>query len=107
MDELPMAPVCGLDDQGLIAQYDRYRRAGQGARVLEHSSRRLAIELDPRVDRRLVEQLVAVERECCPFLGISWEPQSGRLIVAVGQDDHESALAAIAFALDLEGRHGR
>jgi hypothetical protein len=97
-----MAPSCALDEAGLRSQYERYRRAGAGARVVERSSRRLVVALDERVDPRLVDELLAVERECCPFFGLGWEPDVRRLTVSVSHAEHEPALDAIAFALDLE-----
>jgi hypothetical protein len=96
-----MAPSCALDEAGLRLQYERYRQAGAGARLVDRSPRRLEVILDRRVDLRLVEELVSVERECCPFFELGWEPDQRRLTVAVSQAEHEPALDAIAFALDL------
>jgi len=107
MDQLPMAPSCALDEAGLLAQYDRYRRAGERANVLEHTRRRLVIDIDRRVNSRLIGELVAVERECCPFFEILWEPQRRRLMVSVSREEDEPALDAITFALDLERRAQR
>jgi hypothetical protein len=51
---------------------------------------------------KLVDELVAIERECCPFFTLDWEPDRRRLTVSVSQAEHEPALDAIAFALDFE-----
>jgi hypothetical protein len=58
------------------------------------------------VDGELVEQAVAIERECCPFFALDWEAARRRLTVSVSHAEHEPALAAIAFALglDVEGQ---
>ena len=98
-----MFPSCALDEAGLSKQYERYREVGLGARVLERCRRRLAVDLDERVDPKLVAELLAVERECCPFLELGWEQSAQRLTVAVSHAEHEPALDAIAFALRLEG----
>jgi arsenate reductase len=98
---LPMAPSCSLDEAGLRQQLERYRRAGEGARVIEQSRRRLVAELDERADGKLVEEAVAVERECCPFYSLDWEPLRRRLTVSVSHAEHEPALDAIVFALGL------
>jgi hypothetical protein len=37
MDPLPMAPGCALDESGLRSQYERYRQAGAGARVVDRA----------------------------------------------------------------------
>jgi hypothetical protein len=101
MKPLPLAPSCALDEAGSRLQLQRYRRAGDGARVIERTSSRLVVELDPAVESQLVDELVAVERECCPFFTLDWEPDRHRLAVAVSEPEHEPALEAIAFALDL------
>jgi hypothetical protein len=102
MDALPMAPSCALDEAGLRLQLERYRRAGQGARLIEQTRRRLVVDLDEHADGKLVEQAVAVERECCPFFALDWEPARRRLTVSVSHAEHEPALGGIAFALGLD-----
>jgi hypothetical protein len=102
MDLLPMAPSCALDEAGLHLQLERYRRAGRGATVLELSPRRLVVELHERADGQLVEEAVAIERECCPFFSLDWEPLRRLLTVSVSHGEHEPALGAIVFALGLD-----
>lgn len=102
MEPLPMAPSCALDEDGLRLQLERYRRAGQGARLVEQTRRRFVVELDEHVDCGLVEEAVAVEQECCPFFALDWEPARRWLAVSVSHVEHEPALDAIAFALGLD-----
>ena len=97
-----MAPSCALDQEGLRSQLERYRQAGQNARLIERTPRRLVADLDQDVDAKLVAETVAIERECCPFFALTWEPDRRQLTVAVSQAEHEPALDAIAFALDLQ-----
>jgi hypothetical protein len=96
-----MAPSCALDETGLRSQLERYRKAGRNARLIERAPRRLVTELDKDVDTELVAEALAIERECCPFFALSWEPDRRRLTISVSQAAHEPALDAIAFALDL------
>lgn len=96
-----MAPSCALDEAGLRMQLERYRIAGRGATLVERTRRELVVDLDRNVDARLVEAMLAVERECCPFFDLRWAPDSGRLTIAVTQAEHEPALDAIAFALGV------
>ena len=103
MKPLPLAPSCALDDAGSRRQLQRYRAAGRRARLIEQTSRRLVVEIDPAVQIDLVDELVAVERECCPFFTLLWEPDRRRLAVSVCEPEHEPALEGIAFALDLAG----
>jgi len=103
MTQLPTAPPsCALDPQGLRTQLERYRESGRGASVVERSARELSVQLRPDVATGLVDELVAVERDCCPFFTIGWDPGERRLSVSVSRRDDEPALAAVAFALGLE-----
>jgi hypothetical protein len=99
-----MAPSCGLDEMGLRLQRARYGKAGAGARVVQRTRRRLVVDLDQKVELKLVDELLAVERECCPFLELGWRPDARRLSVTVSQKRHEPALDAIAFAFNLPER---
>ncbi|MGH2923383.1 MAG: hypothetical protein ACRDKH_05065 [Solirubrobacterales bacterium] len=106
MDPLPtiqpdFAASCELDADGLRAQAERYRRAGEGAELLERSPRRLAVRLRDGVDVSDVTEAVAIERDCCPFYEIDWDPDPRELSFAVTRAEHEPALGAIADALGL------
>jgi hypothetical protein len=97
-----MAASCALDQAGLRLQLQRYRTAGQDARLIERTSRRLVVEFAAPVQRRLVDELVAVERECCPYFTLDWRPDRRRLAVSVSEAEHEPALDAIGFALAVD-----
>jgi hypothetical protein len=99
---LPMAPGCALDESGLHSQLQRYRQAGRNARLIERTRCCLVADLDESIDAELVTEAIAVERECCPFIVLTWEQDRRRLTVSVSQAAHEPALDAIAFALNLQ-----
>jgi hypothetical protein len=96
-----MAPSCALDESGLRSQVERYRQAGRNARLVERTPRGIVADLAQYVDAELIAQTIAVERECCPFFTLAWQPERRRLTIAVAEAEHEPALDAIAFALDL------
>ena len=98
--ELPLVPSCDLDADGLSAQRERYREAGEGAVTLERSPRQLVVEISAQ-GASAVPELVEVERRCCPFFAIDWDPELRRLSIGVSEPGHEPALVAIAFALGL------
>ncbi len=106
MDPLPLAPSCALDDSGLRLQYARYRQVGHGASLVSHGARGLVLDLELHVDEALVDELLAVERACCPFFELSWEPARRRLSISVTQGGHEPALDSILFALGLSAQAG-
>jgi hypothetical protein len=98
-----MAPGCALDEHDLRAQLERYRRAGEGASLITRTRRQLTVELDPRVDAQLVGELLATERECCPFFSLSWQSDTRRLTFSVAASEDEAALDGIAVALGVDG----
>jgi hypothetical protein len=100
MEPLPMAQSpCSLDPAGLDEQLARYRLVGQAAAVLSRSERRIVLRVNREVPARLVEELVEVERGCCPFFELDWQPADRRLSVAVASADGVPALEAIVLAL--------
>ena len=103
MESLPVVPAaCNLDLDGLRAQRDRWAVVGRGARMVERQRRRVAVQLAPDADVDTVTEMLAVERRCCPFFGLDWDPEQRLLRVAVADAKHEPALDAIAYALGLE-----
>ena len=51
------------------------------------------------------EKLIAVERECCPFYELDYNPSARHLTIVVDQAEHEPALRAIAYSLGFPGRN--
>jgi hypothetical protein len=62
------------------------------------------IRVPEQASAGMVEELVAVERSCCPFFELRWEPEERYLAIAVSRREHEPALGAIAQALGLNSR---
>lgn len=97
-----MAPSsCALDETALAEQLDRYRAVGRDSELVARDPRRIVVEVGPAVPGTLVDELVAVERACCPFFNLDWRPLERRLTVAVREAEHEQALSAIAATLAL------
>jgi SAM-dependent methyltransferase len=96
--ELPIAE-CRLDLDGSRAQRDRYRAIGAGIARLARQPNRLDAWLAPEADPGLVAEAINVERECCPFFEIAFDPAERRLSVGVTDPSQEPALDAISYAL--------
>jgi hypothetical protein len=98
---LPMAPPasCALDNAQLDVQLARYRRAGERARVVQDSPQELVIAVSEVVDDRMVEELVAIERSCCPFFTIDWAASERTLKIRVSTAQDVPALDAVRRAL--------
>lgn len=98
--ELPLAPgFCALDADGFAAQRARYAEVAAGAVRVERNEDRVSAQLGDAVGDDVVAELIAVERECCPFFELEWDPGSRRLTVGVGDPAHRPALDAIQHAL--------
>ena len=95
--------VCSLTDEDLGAQLERYRQVGASSAVCVHEPRRLVISVGDAVPERLVDELVSVERSCCPFFELSWSTATHELSFSVRAAEHEPALAAVARALVASG----
>jgi hypothetical protein len=101
-----MASACALDESGMRRQLERYRTVGLGASLIERTPQRVTVELDPQADGQVVDELIATERECCPFFDLVWEPDQRCLTFGVSDVEHEPALEAISLALAIELTEG-
>lgn len=95
---------CSLDRPSLERQLARYRAVGDDATLLERRRDRITITVGPSTPEPTIEQLIATERECCPFYELDYDRHRRSLVIGVSQAEHEPALAAIAYALGLNDR---
>jgi hypothetical protein len=104
--------ACSLDA-------DRLRRrlatiAGLGAEALRGATReggvhRLSFGADPSVRRRL-EEAIAAERRCCPFLELELTDRDGSLVLSIAAPAEAQPVAdelAAAFRQELDSGHSR
>src|ERR671935_216798 len=76
-------PTCALDEAGLVAQRDRYARLAPDVMGVEREPEALLIEFREGFDRPLLEEALAVERECCPFFVFDFDENARRLRATV------------------------
>jgi hypothetical protein len=74
-------------------------------RLLEWTSRRVIVEVDTAVDSRLIDDLIAVERECCPFFTLDSSVEQRLLAVSVSAAEQERALDGVALSLGVQADH--
>ena len=101
MDEVVKG--CSLDERGLRDQQARSALVAPSAVRAERTGSELTIDFAPTLDAAALEQMLAVERECCPFFSIRFDERERR--VSVGVDEPDQAPALDALALLLTGRH--
>ena len=96
MEPIPLE--CRLDLDGLREQKRRYERVSASIETVHRGPTELTAQLTADVDEGLVSELVATERECCPFFTIDWD-RGARNLSFAGAAEHADALDAIAYAL--------
>lgn len=60
------------------------------------------IRIASGVPKSLLDRLVELERECCPFFDLTWAPASRCLAISVSSSREEAALEAIVHALGVD-----
>ena len=94
-----MTAACSLAAGELAAQLDRYRALGRRAAVVDYEPGRVVVRFADDPPTALIERTLEVERGCCPFFEIDYEPAAQRLAISVDHPDRRSSLDAIARAL--------
>jgi hypothetical protein len=96
-------PSCALDEAGIQAQQARYADLAPCVTTLEREPEAVLVEFREDFDRDLLEEALAVERECCPFFQFHFEDSRPRLRVTV-ESEQLPALDAMAHALGTAHR---
>lgn len=97
---LAAAPACELDAEGRRAQKARYGRIARSVTEVRRQPEVVQVDLDGHVGPAIVDELIAVEAGCCPWLRFGFDRVAGRLDVSVTDPAMSPALDAIqdAFA---------
>jgi hypothetical protein len=92
-------PSCALDEQGVRDQQSRQRRLAPSVTNVTRRGATLLIEFAAGFDRRALDEMIEVERECCPFFRFAFDEHARRLTVTVAEPEHAPAVEAVAAAL--------
>ncbi len=92
-------PACRLDASGLRGQLERYTQISGHVEAVERDPGRVVVRFAPDLPHDRLEAALAVERGCCPFIGVDYDPAARLLILTVDQAAHDPALDALAHAL--------
>jgi hypothetical protein len=93
------AAACSLSADELAAQLERYRAIGRLAAEVEHRPGRVVVRFADDPPSALIERTREVERGCCPFFEINYDPVTARLTISADHPDRHPGLDAIAHAL--------
>lgn len=98
-EPLPLAIAeCQLDAAALGPQIRRYRRLASHVTRIKRTVGAVRVEFDDSVPDGLLGHTLAVERDCCTFLGIDYAPESRTLsftVANIAQDPRLDSLAAL------------
>ena len=87
-------PACSLGAAERAVQLERYRALGRHAAEVDHEPGRVVVRFFDDPPTRQLELALEVERGCCPFFDIQYEPAGRRLVIAVEDPDHDRDLDA-------------
>ena len=93
------APACNLSADELAAQLERYRAIGALAASVEHEPGRVVVWFADDPPSALIERTLEVERGCCPFFEIDYDPVTQRLAISADHSDRRPGVDALAQAL--------
>ena len=93
------APTCSLSAGELAAQLDRYHALGRAAAEVENATGRVVVRFSEEPPAALLKQTIEVERGCCPFLDLDYDPEARRLTVTADDVEHRAGLDTLAQAL--------
>ncbi len=94
-----MIEACELSPDEARAQADRYRELSRRVAVLERRPALLSVRFSGDLDRNLLEETIAVERECCSFFGIDFDAEALTLSISVEEERLVPALDPLEAAL--------
>jgi hypothetical protein len=97
---------CALDEQGIHEQRLRYLRLAPGVADIERADESVQIRFAPGFDRPALDELVAVEEQCCPFFEFAFNEQKRQLTVTVSEAEQIPALDVIAAQLTRAAQLG-
>jgi len=94
-----VVPGCALTPDGVSEQQRRHRKLAPSVTKTERTADRLIIEFRADYDAQVLDDMLAVERECCPFFVFDLDRDRRRLEIAVREPEQIPALDAIGHAL--------
>lgn len=89
---------CELDDQESAEQLSRYRQLGGSVLDVQRHSCTARILFTEHVDTLLLQETLAIERGCCDFFTLDYDPSER--VLSIGTDGaHADALSVLLSAL--------
>jgi hypothetical protein len=83
----------------MARQGARYARLAGSVASAARSPRSLVVSFAEGYDRALLDEAIAIERECCPFFAIELEHAARRLVIKLPEGEDPLLLDGIGGAL--------
>ena len=83
----------------MARQGARYAQLAGDVAEAAREPRRLAVTFSEGYDRALLDEAIAIERECCPFFAISLDHDARRLVIEMAEGEDTLLLDGITSAL--------
>lgn len=83
----------------MARQGARYARLSEAVEDASREPRRLEVRFADGYDRGLLDEAIAIERECCPFFAIELDHGARRLVIELPDGEDPLLLDGIASAL--------
>jgi hypothetical protein len=96
-------PSCALDADGVKAQQARHERLAPSVIQIERTADAVIVNFARGFDRQALDELIAVERECCPMFDFAFDERERQVQVTVKDPKQAAALDAIASAFATDG----
>jgi hypothetical protein len=99
-------PTCAITEEDLMRQRERAVKLSTSVRDLTRHDEAVVFEFKAGFDRQALDEMVAVERECCTFFTFDFDEEARRLTVGVQDAEHVPALEAMAEQLGAKSLGG-
>ena len=96
-------PSCTLTDADLVRQAGRQRRLAPDVERATRDGDALEVRFRPGFDRAALDEMIAVERECCPFFTFAFDAEGRTLTIGVDDPAMAPALGALGHQLGVPG----
>lgn len=91
--------ACTLTPAQARVQSQRHEQVGRSATGVAYDGDAVRIDFDATLDRAALDELIEVERECCPFFTLAYDEDARALTVSVEDAFFRPALEHLAQRL--------
>jgi hypothetical protein len=95
-------PGCQLSDEELGPQLRRYRQLAEHVADVQRNTGEVRVLFNASVPVALLAHTLEVERECCSFVALAYDPEARLLTIEVENISEDPRLDSLAALLSRE-----